>query len=167
MFAEIYLNRTNPNRTWCPCSSGKMIHNSCMVVGSDDTDQGYKYLEYGSANPDTLNKTVKFYSFSWKKDGSSPLITIGFGENGDEQYSENTDVLALTNNVNGLACWSKGILKYVFSDQDTVDELIASGDDSRFCVYFNDRLVLEPFVSIKNNGICVVNADEVIMNRSK
>ncbi len=167
MFAEIYLDRTNPHRTFCPCSSSKLMHNSCITVGSSAGHQGFEYGIFGHSNPETLNGKSLFYSFLWIEDGSSSIAKIRFGNTGTNRYGDNIDILRITNYIESFACWNEIESCYVLDDQDVIDSLISVGDNNSFCLYFNGRLVLPPFVVVQNNNTCIVNGNKVIMNRSE
>jgi len=110
-------------------------NNSCIVVGSVGTIEGYLYSSHGSANPDHTVNGVLFFGFNWMKDGSDPEVVIQFGPGGTDKLTD--DIHTILINIWGRqykAIWNDTDLAYNIVDQPLVDDLMLLNDGDKLCM---------------------------------
>jgi len=130
--------------------------NICIVVGSDGTYSGLEYPNFGSSRPEYTLNGLRFNSFKWTTDGSSPIVTVAFGENGDEKLADDINRIVINYNNSGyFADWDDISKTYISDDQNLVDDLINVNTGDEICLYIGaipDTVILYSFSEMLIGG---------------
>ena len=139
-------------------NSGGVKPNACIVVGSDAVGAGFYYPAYGSVVPTHADNGMRFYQFTWYTNGSSSVVTLAFGDAGNEELASDVhDIVVTVLGKSYDAQWDTGTKNYQINDQTLVDELVLLSDGDELCFYIGavpDNYILYDFSVMTGDRGC-------------
>jgi len=139
-------------------TSGGLASNVCIVVGSDAVGAGFYHPAYGSAVPTHADNGMRFYQFTWYTNGSSDVVTIAFGDAGNEKIAQDVADLIIT--ILGKsydARWNDTTKSYQIPSQALVNKLVKLNDGDELCFNIGavpDNYILYDFTVMTGDEGC-------------
>ena len=132
--------------------------NVCIVLGSDAVGAGFYHPDYGSAIPTHADNNMRFYQFTWYTNGSSDVVTIAFGDAGNEKIAQDVADLIIT--ILGKsydARWDDTTKSYRIPSQALVSKLVKLNDSDELCFNIGavpDNYILYDFTVMTGDESC-------------